>query len=264
MKYAIVVSKKDEAGMNIASNLLEHYEFEEGKDCWIKKNISLHYAEEESIYCEGIDRNIDADVIVFATKHQSAAGVNSLSAHVPGNWRKAEAGGRDGKLCLAPASLLKEMFVELKKRAANFTGDVTLEATHHGPYIEKPCMFIEIGSCLEHWKTPEYGKIIADTIMAVLQREVKTYPTLIALGGLHYPQRLNEVLLKTDYAVSHVCPKYALKNLDEDMLKQAIEKTVEKVVFIALDWKGLGTEKARVKELLEKMGLKYKKIRDIL
>ncbi|MFH1637040.1 MAG: D-aminoacyl-tRNA deacylase [Candidatus Woesearchaeota archaeon] len=264
MKYAIIVSRKDEAGMNIASNLLKHHEFEEKDSSWVNGNISLYYANEDSIYCEGIDKTIDADIIIFATKHQSAAGVNSLSTHVPGNWGKAEVGGEEGKLCVAPASLLKEMFIELNRRAADFTGDVTLEATHHGPLIDKPCMFIEIGSCLEHWKTPEYGKIIADTIMAVLQRERKEYPAVVALGGQHYPSQLNKVLLKTEYAISHICPKYALPYLDEDMINQAIEKTLEKVDFILLDWKGLGIEKARVKGLLEKLNLKNKRIKEIL
>lgn len=262
MKYAIVVSRKDEAGMNIAKNLLK-YNFKKENSSWVKGNISLYYADEESIYCERIDKQLDADVIVFATKHQSAAGVNSLSAHIPGNWGKAEAGGRDGKLCVAPASLLKDMFVELNKRAANFTGEVTLEATHHGPLLEKPCMFIEIGSTLEHWKNSEYGKIIADTIMAVLSRERKSYPTVVALGGQHYPSELNKVLLRIDYAIGHICPKYALSYLDEEMLKQAVEKTVEKVELVLLDWKGLGQEKARVKEMLERLGIKYERIKEI-
>ena len=43
------------------------------------------------------------------------------------------------------------------------------------------------------------------------------------------------------------------------MLKQAIEKTYEKVDFVLLDWKGLGKEKQRIKSILEELNIEYKR-----
>ena len=56
-------------------------------------------------------------------------------------------------------------------------------------------------------------------------------------------RNFKKILLNTEFAVSHVCPKYNLESLDKGMIKQAIERTYEKVEFIILDWKGLGKEK---------------------
>ena len=66
-------------------------------------------------------------------------------------------------------------------------------------------------------------------------------------------------MLKSDYAVGHICPKHNLESLDEDMLKQLIDKTLPKPEFVILDWKGLGKEKQRILELLEKNSIKYER-----
>ena len=138
MKVEIIVSKKDAAGMNIA-------EFLKNENL---NGASLHFMEEESVFCEDIDNEIDADLFIFATKHQSASGVPSLCVHTPGNWGKADYGGKDKELGIAPASYLKAAFLKLvelsKERELNY--EVIQECTHHGPFISKPCMFIEIGS----------------------------------------------------------------------------------------------------------------------
>ena len=43
------------------------------------------------------------------------------------------------------------------------------------------------------------------------------------------------------------------------MLQQAIEKTVPKPELAVLDWKGLGEHKQRIVELLESVGIPWKK-----
>ena len=50
-----------------------------------------------------------------------------------------------------------------------------------------------------------------------------------------------------------------LENLDIEMLKQAIEKNVEKVDLILLDWKGLGQYKQKVLDLVKETGLPYER-----
>jgi len=268
MKTAIIVSKKDPAGMNIASFL--------EKEDLAQYNASLHYVDKESIYNENIDKEIEADMFIFATKHQSAKGVHSLSCHAPGNWGKAEAGGFDRKLCVAPALLLKEAFVLLNKLGKDMHHEITLECTHHGPYLEKPCMFIEIGSDEGNWKNEEAGKLICEVIIDLLKRiddimnivpnsssgaqtNKDNYKVAFGIGGLHYPGTFNRRMLETDIAIGHICPKYALGNLDEEMILQAISKTVPKPDFVLLDWKGLGKEKQRIVGLLNELGIEYKR-----
>jgi D-aminoacyl-tRNA deacylase len=257
MQTAIIVSKKDPAGMNISS-FLEKADLK-------KLNATLYKVEKESIYNENLDKEIEADLFIFATKHQSAKGVNSLSCHAPGNWSKAEAGGKDKQLCIAPAILLKEAFLELNQLGKDIDNEITLEVTHHGPYLEKPCMFIEIGSNEENWKNQEAGNIIANVILNLLNKiddimnNKNNYQIAVGIGGPHYANTFNRRLLKTDIAIGHICPKHNLGNLSKELIQQAIDKTTPKPDFILLDWKGLGKEKQRILEILKELNIEIKK-----
>ncbi|MEA2037194.1 MAG: D-aminoacyl-tRNA deacylase [Nanoarchaeota archaeon] len=255
MNTAIIVSKKDLASMNI-SECLKTYNLEE-------LNTKLYEVEEESIFSENIDKKIEADLFIFATRHQSAKEIHSLSCHVPGNWGKAEAGGEDRKLGIAPASYLKEVFLILNKENTLEGFEVTMECTHHGPYLEKPCFFIEIGSNEEQWTNKVAGNIIAKVIIEFLKKlkndEIGNYKTASALGGTHYLATLNKHQLRSNIAIGHTCPKHNLQNLDEEMLKQALEKTIPRPDFVLLDWKGLGKEKQRIIEMLERLNIEYKR-----
>jgi len=263
LKYAIVTSKKDAAGCNIHASLLGLYPFRQEGGFHIMDNIGLYAIEEDSIHAENIDKQIDADFFIFATKHKSASGTKSLSVHVPGNFGKAELGGKEKTLCIAPASLLKAMFAELNNQGKQLESyEITLETVHHGPYLEKPVMFIEIGSSENEWGIKAAGEIIARTIVSVLQKPVPECKTVIAIGGPHYPREFNKFLLRTEYAIGQMCPEYQLPNLDEGMLKQMIEKNVEKVEFILLEWKGLKGHKEIVKQLIEKANLPFKKLQE--
>jgi len=250
MKAAIIVSKKDPAGMNVAG-FLEKGDLGDAK---------LYYVSSESIYSERIDDGIDADLFIFATKHQSAKGVHSLSCHSPGNWGKAAAGGEDCKLCYAPAVYLKEIFLLLNK-LNNLDSEITMECTHHGPYIEKPCFFIEIGSDEEQWNDWKAGEIISKVIVEFLRKlknnDFGKYKVAFGVGGTHYLATLNKFQLNSDIAIGHTCPKYAFESLDKEMILQAISKTVPKVDFVLLDWKGMGKEKQRIIGLLDELGVEY-------
>jgi D-aminoacyl-tRNA deacylase len=257
MKTAIIVSKKDSAGMNIAECL---------KECDLSEyNAELFLVEKESIYNENIDKEIDADLFIFATKHESAKKVHSLSCHAPGNWDKAEVGGKDRKLCVASAVLLKEAFLELNKQGEDLHHEITLEVTHHGPYLEKPCIFIEIGSDKDNWQNKEAGKVISRVIIHLLKNinditnNNKNYKIAFGIGGLHYANTFNRRMIATDIAIGHICPKYMLEKLDKEMILQAISKTKEKVDFVLLDWKGLGKEKQRIVDMLNELKLEYKR-----
>jgi D-aminoacyl-tRNA deacylase len=272
MKYAIVVSEKDIAGMNIKENLLRLFDFEKSEDKKFgdvysyKNNSEIYTLKSDTVYANNIDKDIEADFFIFATRHQSKERVHSLSCHSPGNWNKAEYGGQEKKLCIAPALMLKKAYLELKKfKEVVSTYEITLECTHHGPYLEKPVMFIEIGSTEEHWGNKTAGEVIAKTIIKIMEdNENKKERFAFAIGGPHYCNNFNKILERTDIAIGHICPKYALKYLDEGMIKQALEKTKENVDMIILDWKGLGQEKERIRTILDKIGIKVYKTEQLI
>jgi len=222
-------------------------------------DVPFQEIQTRSIFSEQVDENIAGDILIFATTHRSVKGVQSLAIHFPGNFGKADLGGKERELCIAPASLLKNLYLAMKKR---YSGEVTMEATHHGPFLKKPTLFIEIGSSEENWKDLVLGNIIADALKEGLKKRT-VYKTIVILGGGHYSLEVNKILSNTAYAVGHFCPKHALHSLDEEMLLQMYKRNLEKIECFALDWKGMGSEKQRLIALLEKLKLPYKKTKDI-
>ncbi|MBI2659609.1 hypothetical protein HYX07_00430 [Candidatus Woesearchaeota archaeon] len=275
MDIAIISSSKDLAGINIRNNLIELFDFVKIKEKFDNndifeyseipnKIIKSYLIEDDLIFSENIDKKINADILIFASKHRSKENTKSFAVHAIGNWGKAEFGGQEGKFCPSSAVLLKNLFIELNNIAETSGYELTMEATHHGPYVEKPAVFCEIGSTEEEWNDKGNGELMAKAIIQGLRNENKNYEIAIGIGGPHYCSNFNKVALRTDIAFSHFCPKYHLDKLDENLLVQSVEKTIEKIDFVVLDWKGLGTEKQRIVELLKGLNLEFKRTDQII
>jgi len=270
-KYLIVASKKDKAGINITTNLSQFRK--NPLISSIQKQDSgfdFYLVEEEIIFTENLDmEKINKyDFIIFASKHKSEKGVKTLTVHAPGNFRNADLGGEMGKVCKSSALFQKQIFEKLRKNAEehNLKYDVTLESTHHGPLINKPCIFIEIGSSENEWVNRKAGFIIAKTISEIIQ-EFKENPyneIAIGIGGPHYCPNFNKIQLNSNIAISHVIPQYVFP-LTEEMIKEAIEKTEEEIDLAILDWKGLGNAEQRqeVLDILDKLYVRYEKTSDV-
>ncbi|MBW3003007.1 hypothetical protein KY337_00455 [Candidatus Woesearchaeota archaeon] len=283
MTIAIIISTTkskidgmpDYAGAGIKEKLIETFEFKKTADVFddeavyvlddsgIGEEVKIYTVKGECIFHEELDKRIDASLFIFATTHSAASGIASLSVHTQGNWGgEATYGGRPRTLAVAPASLLKKCMLYLVKFKGDLEYDIVQEVTHHGPDLEKPCMFIEIGSSEKQWKDERAAEIIAKTIIAAL-RDKTEYKAAVGVGGLHTTPNFKKIILGDEVAIGHVCPKYMIESFDSDMLDQAIEKTVPKPSLIILDWKGLGAgNKDRVKEICEKSGLEVKRTSD--
>ena len=269
-KIAIIASSKDPAGINIRNQLIDLAGFEKIDETLDNnyvfqfhkiqnRDIKLYLTNSELVHSESIDKKIDSDILVFASKHRSKENTPSFAVHAIGNWNEANLGGQPKKLCPSSAILLKNLFLELNENAKNTGYEITMEATHHGPYVEKPAVFVEIGSTEIEWNDTENGKIIATTIINSLNNQNKDYKIAVGIGGPHYCNNFNKVSLRTDIAFSHICPKYQLENLDEELIKQSIQKTKEKVDFIVLDWKSLGKEKRRIVDMIRNLNMEFRR-----
>lgn len=264
-KIALIICTPDVAAVNIKERLLETqswkkltagfqehavYQLEQ-----TKKQIKLYTTDTACVYCEHLDKKIDADLFIFPTKHQSKSGIPSLTVHTQGNWGTAEIGGANNILSIAPGTYLAKGFLKLKelqnKNQLNY--QVIQECTHHGPDISKPTMFIEIGSTEKEWQQKEPAKIIAETIHYLLTENFQPMTAAIGIGGLHHCPDFSKITVEKNIAFTHVCPKYMLKNLNREMILQALEKSVEQPKYIYLDKKGLGSEKERIFMLTEKI-----------
>ncbi len=256
-KFCILISKKDSAGLNIASQL--------GK-IGMKESKDYFLMEEDSIYAENIDKRPGFekfDFFIFATRHKSEKGTKTLTVHAPGNWNKADYGGQNGKICKTSGNFLKHLFRILTDENSKSESDwqVSLECTHHGPLLEKPCCFIEIGSSEKEWSDGRAGEILARVLSRALKEKVEKFECVVGIGGPHYCPNFNKLQTGDRVAVGHVIPGYALP-LTEEMLKEAVEKNVEPVKKVIIDWKGCGksAERLKVIEIVEKSGLKWERI----
>lgn len=267
MDIAVIISLQDKASINIKEHLLLNgfektglFKNQAIYELSMKQHkIAIYTIETNSVHVENLDKEISADTFVFATKHQSRAGIHSFSVHPIGNWGVADFGGKNRTLSPSPAALMKECFLALTENNPGMH-QVIQEATHHGPFIEKPVMFIEIGSSLDEWQKPLNGKVIATSLLQAIEAPAKKYTSAIGIGGLHHTPNFKKLMMGEDIAVSHICPKHMLTHLDNEMIIQALAKSDVPAKLAILDWKGLGPEKARIKEMVEQAGIEAMRV----
>ena len=143
----IIFNKKDEASYNVASYLIEKFEFEERQGNIYKskenKDIVVVESDVELINAEFVD-NLGFSTAYFLSRHESNAGIGAFTTHATGNWRpSADLGGKPKQLSYAaPLEMLGVLREESK---INIGISATYEATHHGPLLKTPSLFVELG-----------------------------------------------------------------------------------------------------------------------
>ncbi|MFH1325259.1 MAG: D-aminoacyl-tRNA deacylase [archaeon] len=270
-KYLVVASKLDKAGINITTQLSQFRENPVLSGMKKSAGFDFYLVDEEIIYTENLDlEKINKyDFVIFASKHKSRKGEKALTVHAPGNFRNNELGGEKGKVCRSSAVFMKQIFEKLKQNADEHSlkdYNVFMEATHHGPLIDKPCVFIEVGGTETEWNDRRACFVVAKTISDIINefRENPYNEIAIAIGGGHYCLNFNKIQMNSNVAISHVVPDYVFP-LTEEMVKEAIAKTEEEVDFFLLDWKGLGNSEKReeITDILKKFYLQYKKTSEV-
>jgi D-aminoacyl-tRNA deacylase len=261
--FTVIASKPNTASMNIASRLLENFDWKEtGREfdgepvrAWAKGAVELVFTDTLHVFADNVGA-FETDGFVFVSSHKSEAGKPSLTTHPIGNWGKAGLGGKDKTLVPTLPGLLKNylQLLQQKRDSMGLDYEVSLEATHHGPFLAKPALFIEIGSSEEQWADEKAALAVAESVMeGIVAKEKEEFVNCVGLGGQHYPYEFTKLELNSEFAFGHMCAKHALPLLDSSLLQKAIE--FSKAKKIVLDWKGLGTEKARIKELAKATGL---------
>lgn len=267
----IVSSTKDIAGMNIAQKIIDLYGFEKHSESFsqnpiylkvINNNeVKLIFVNEEPVYTQYITDHFSPHLIVFVSKHSSASGIPTLSVHTPGNLGEAELGGLTRTVSVSPASAMKTALLEMVRLKDEMTLNyqVSYECTHHGPSLNVPTMFVELGSSLTQWKDPKAAEAVAHAAIAAVSKET-TYPAALGVGGPHYSDKFTNIALNSSKAFGHIIPKYAITHIDAGILKQCLQRTLEKVESAVFDWKGMrGADKRRLISLLKGLNVSIEK-----
>ena len=273
---SVLFSTQNEASLNIVSGLHNYWK-------WKKQNEKLYTfsACGKSDCCTGfkavgydksiieIEPEYDAHYFLYASSHKSEKEMPALTAHFCGNWGANDLGGDAKTLNVAYANKLKQILklIDAGNKDLGLDWAVNAEVDHHGPTPKNgslPLIFVEIGSCKKEWENPVAGKIIAAAIFKSLIRPTPKYDAYIAFGGGHYAPAWTDYILgrrlidSKEIAISHMCPKYRADEIDEQMILQAIKKTVEPVRGALVDWKGLNKEqREKIIEILEKNKIEW-------
>jgi D-aminoacyl-tRNA deacylase len=267
----IVASTKDPASMNISRKILENYKFKEISEkfqrnpVYVKsiaeQEVRLVFVNRELIYTQFITDFFTPKLLVFVSRHSSVSGIPTLSVHTPGNLAEAELGGIPRKVSVAAASAMKRALLELFKQKERLKLDykVSYECTHHGPSLDVPTMFVELGSTLTQWEDLEAAEAVAHAAMAAVHRRTD-FPAVLGIGGPHYNEKFTKLALNTKAAFGHIIPKYAVQKIDAGILRQCIQRTVERVESAVFDWKGVrGADKQRLTAILNRMNISVEK-----
>ena len=219
---------------------------------------------------------INPDLLLFASRHRSETERPAFLTHVTGNWSEsADFGGNPRQLSQASAFLLKAGFSCLKQQLSfehfsqfsEFALD--MEVTHHGPTtLEKPSIFMELGSSEKEWNIEKAGELMAraliETCFTYLDLKTNEYTQIgVGFGGTHYAPRFKKLINEKNVAISFICPKYYIKELDEKIIEQMLNNTLEKVDCFIIDWKGTNSaDKQHLIPLLEKFKVQVKKSKE--
>ena len=246
----ILASTKDQASMNIAEQIIQRHSFEKLPEKYQENNthfkhiaghdVKLVHLNQELIHTQNITQDFTAELIIYVSRHASTSGYPTLSVHTPGNLGKAEKGGLPRKISISPATAMKNALLELAKikEEANLPYDVSYECTHHGPSLDTPTMFTELGSTPQQWKDKKAAEAVAHATIAAISKNSK-YPTVLGIGGPHYTQRFTKIALTTPTAFGHIISKHAAPSVDAEIIKMCVQRTLEKVDSAVFDWKSL-------------------------
>jgi D-aminoacyl-tRNA deacylase len=268
----IVASTTDLASMNIAQKLISNYKFEKTETSfqqnpiYFKKvqdaEVKLVFINQETIWAQSITDHFSPQLVIFVSRHSGVAGIPTLSVHAPGNLtEKAEFGGLPKKISVSAANAMKNVLLEMVrlKDEMSLNYEVSYECTHHGPSLPVPTMFTELGSSPEQWKDLRAAEVVAHATMAAILKK-SNYPAVLGVGGPHYNKRFTEIALSTSKAFGHIIPKYATSYVDSEMIKQCVQRTLEKVESAVFDWKGMrGADRERIANALKELDIPVEK-----
>jgi len=255
----LVAYRDDPAGYNMAKFLSQ--KMKQDNDIFRGKNYDLLIISTPAISADWLEEKYDYDGFIFLSKHAAESGVLALTCHSTGNFSEAKFGGNVTQMAIPHPNIQKRYLQILWENKSLFSDfQITIEATHHGPTaLNKPTIFIEIGTTEKQWEDVTLCSSIAKLVDQVLSEHIPSNPIAICFGGTHYPEKFTQELLYGKFALGTVMPKHALDYLDRNMFSHILERNKSAKAAI-LDWTGLGPNKKKVIDLLEKTDLEVIKL----
>jgi D-aminoacyl-tRNA deacylase len=303
MVSLILVSSGDIASTNQADELLKMCEWQElepveGLPSYSFKHARMWWMKDGCLWEDDLDKRwaeatgeIPTEII-FPSRHSAASGNASLTLHPIGTMQvpdgeTPEYGGKAAD-CPPPNPRIAAWWRELNRVSKDLTEfDLSLETTHHGPWIETPSLFIEIGSTDLTWGHRGAAKILAGIIYRGLGLDGGNGlgqwngngRVVVTLGGGHYAPRGNLLASHEGIWLGHMLATYALpfvKNEDETvsgMWENSIRKAIKATelafpggeIVCSMDKKAFkGWQRQAIRDLLSELGVPLLKSAEII
>jgi D-tyrosyl-tRNA(Tyr) deacylase len=233
--YLIVVSDEDPVATRVADQwgtppaTGEHVDGAAiralSTDALLLRRPGLH------IHDERLDARLPAPMhargvtLVFPSIHASESKVPCLTVHPLGNpGDSAEVGGRPRALVPTDPPRMAGVLRVLSERSGEAGVEATYEATHHGPELALPAMFVEIGYGADSEPSEAAVRILAETLPHLVRPEGDR--VALAVGGGHYAPHFTDLALKRRWAFGHILSRHALATLTKEIAVEAYQKTV--------------------------------------
>ena len=229
MKVGLINSVQDRAGVTIRRQI-ERMLDERGKKVQMSgRTYEFYDVPGRLIHADGIDAGLNADLVIFLSRHASVNPVPVLTVHVTGNLRDADMGGSPRALPPAAPAMMQAVLRELFQNCpAGYR--VSYEVTHHGPTdLCHPSFFVEIGSTEKEWGDEAAGRAVALSVLAATPLDAVP---LVGFGGNHYAARQTEIALTSRGAFGHIAHSREVSSLDETMIRMMLEKSGAVAAYI--------------------------------
>ncbi len=273
MSRLLVCSEVDLPSVNMRASLMRMREWED-----IGSSDSATYIQhgddvimsirDMHIRHEGLDKEAEAfgirvDSVAVMSRHSAKSGKPALTVHPIGNYHEADFGGRDRTLVRAMPAEMSDALRRILAYNDDPGVQTCFEVTHHGPYLDKPTFYIEIGSDETHW-----GDIPSAELLARVLTEVEPHDdhrTLVGIGGGHYAPRFTEATRDYKVDFGHMLPNYQMEGRDDEdiarMVRDACAATGTDSVYVHR--KSMkGPEERRISEIVRSEGFETVKSKE--
>lgn len=162
--------------------------------------------------------------LVFPSVHRSASETPALTVHPLGNpTGAAEVGGRPHTLVPTDPRLMADALRRVSEVGGAIGWRASYEATHHGPALDQPAFFVEIGAV--DWRSPP-PEAVAAYARLLLELEADPKDALaLGLGGGHYAPHFSDLVRTRHWAVGHLLPRYARAECTREVMAAAVAGT---------------------------------------
>tara|TARA_B100000927_G_C16470806_1_gene471453 strand:- start:2525 stop:3487 length:963 start_codon:yes stop_codon:yes gene_type:complete len=311
MVTLLLCSLSDEASVNLRNALQENTRWSDEESFGhgdvlrsLHSDVHLLSIDQIHVNADAIDKThekelgCNVDEVLVLSRHVSSTDTPAITLHaigLPGATPEGErgrAGGLNGNLVPPSprfATIFREMVVEARKRNLDDHFDLTLEATHHGPILEAPTLYLEIGSTKEDWSREDALKLWATLLSDILGLKNGVQKgiwegegeVMIGIGGGHYAPRHREVVEMGNMWLGHIIAGYSLDFSKSDSseneefgppwqktILSAIKSTEKSFpggeIFIHIDRKSFkGWQRREISDFLAERGISLRRGRDI-